>query len=364
MTQAELKILLNKYTEGTLSTEEQVRLDQWYLYQAKNGKSLTDATIYEKRMRELNEALFPAQDEEPKRIRLWPRIAVAAAAVAAITLGIWMYYTPSSRKSPSSRTEGRDLYTNDIAPGKNTATLTLANGKTILLDTNRTSVVVADSVHTMTMLTAATPRGGTYQLVLPDGTKVWLNADSRLEFPSNFVNSKTRNVKLSGEGYFEVAKNKAQPFIVAMDKQEIEVLGTHFNVNAYADEGSIKTTLLEGSVSVRPAANTPAQAIVLKPQQQSILSGSSQIQVKEVDVEDVVAWQKGYFLFEHEHIKDVMRKIARWYDVEVIYEGNTENVLVGGTVSRFSNVSKVLGMLQETGAVKFRIAGRKVYVYR
>jgi ferric-dicitrate binding protein FerR (iron transport regulator) len=208
-------------------------------------------------------------------------------------------------------------------------------------------------------LTASTAKGQTYQFTLPDGTKVWLNADSKLEFPSGFVNSKTRDVRLFGEGYFEVAKDKAHPFIVRTNKQEVEVLGTHFNINSYADEGNVKTTLLEGSVRVNGQGR---ESVVLKPNQQAVVFASKQTEVNSVDVGDVVAWKNGKFVFVRENVRSIMNKIARWYDVQIIYEGDVKGKALGGSVSRFKNVSEVLEMLSATKAVQFRIEGRKVIV--
>jgi ferric-dicitrate binding protein FerR (iron transport regulator) len=166
-------------------------------------------------------------------------------------------------------------------------------------------------------------------------------------------------VRLFGEGYFEVAKDKAHPFIVATDKQKVEVLGTHFNINSYADEGSVKTTLLEGSVRVD---RTGRAAVVLKPNQQSVVSGTKQTDVNTVDVNDVVSWKNGKFVFVREDVRSIMNKIARWYDVQIVYEGDVKGKALGGSVSRFKNVSEVLEMLSATKAVQFRIEGRKVIV--
>jgi len=254
-------------------------------------------------------------------------------------------------------------YKNDIAPGKNTATLTLASGKVINLDTNRTSVIVSDSVKTVTALTAATPRGGTYQFTLPDGSKVWLNADSKLEFPSRF-NGSERNISLSGEAYFEIAKDKAHPFIVRTKNQEVTVLGTHFNISSYADEALTTTTLAEGSVKVSAFDSaTGRQVAVLKPNQQAIQNPTGGMQVRQVDVSEALAWKNGEFVFDDEPLESIMRKVARWYDVDVVYEANApKDVTLGGYVSRTRNISVVLEQMERTGKVKFKIAGRTVHV--
>jgi ferric-dicitrate binding protein FerR (iron transport regulator) len=329
--------------------------------------------------------------EQMRNVSLWPRIAVAAAAVAAITLGVWLY---SNKYQDASIKTGSTASVNDIAPGKNGATITLANGKVIELSDAKSGVIVGEGLKyddgaavqggdpdirqdDVMQMTASTARGQTYQFTLSDGTKVWLNADSKLEFPSNFVNGKTRNVKLSGEGYFEVAKDKAHPFLVESEGQIVEVLGTHFNINSYADEASAKTTLLEGSVRVLSSganakdldASYPLndkggeRSIILKPNQQSVLTSTGRIKVENIDPESVIAWKNGEFMFNDEQLNSIMRKLAKWYNVEVIYKDNQiGEKIFGGTISRFGNVSDVLRMLELTGEVHFKVEGRRIVV--
>jgi len=311
---------------------------------------------------------------------LWKKTATIAAAVAAITLGVWLHYTTLSSRAPGDLNQyASQNDTNYITPGRNTATLTLANGDIINLDTTKTSVVATDSVKTTTMLTAATPRGGTYKVVLPDGTKVWLNADSKITFPSQFLGSK-REVSITGEIYFEVAHNKAKPFIVQSADQTVEVLGTHFNISSYPDERTTKTTLLEGSVSVtslrgRESANrgnlpgrgpstTPDEAaIILKPNQQASV-GNNKITIKEVDANASVAWKNGEFYLDEMDFKTAMRQIARWYDVTIVYEDNVEkNLKTGGWISRNEKLSSVLRSMELAGPIRFKIEGKKVIVY-
>jgi ferric-dicitrate binding protein FerR (iron transport regulator) len=225
------------------------------------------------------------------------------------------------------------------------------------------------------ILTANTAKGQTYQFTLPDGTKVWLNAGSKLEFPSSFVNSKARSVKLSGEGYFEVAKDKAHPFIVETDLQNIEVLGTHFNVNSYADEPDTRTTLLEGSVQVTPKHLTPkqakAKAQVMMPGQQAILDKRFDIQLKQVtDLEYFIAWRAsgandpGSMAFDNNTLEEVMRRISRWYNVTVEYRGNVKrDIRFSGMIKRNVPLSKVLRLLEATtGSAEFKIEGRRLIV--
>jgi ferric-dicitrate binding protein FerR (iron transport regulator) len=306
-----------------------------------------------------------------RRAKLWPRITVAAAAVAAITLGTWLYMSEIA-----SVPRNDEVVKNDIAPGKNTATLTLANGETITLSDKKTGVVIdatklkysdgttissslRDEVKQSQLLVASTPRGGNYQFTLPDGTKVWLNADSRLEFPSQF-SGQTRKIIMSGEAYFEVAKNKHMPFIVQTNDQTVTVLGTHFNVNSYGDEhGGTITSLLEGSVELTNEIETRK----LNPGEQGIGTVKG-IMLLKGNAADAVAWKEGNFVFNDEDLESILRKVARWYDVDIVYESKPAGVSLLGVVSRSKNVSAVLHALEQTGKVRFRIEGRRIVVMK
>jgi transmembrane sensor len=318
---------------------------------------------------------------------IWP----AAAAVVAMVFGIWFF----KMKAHNQNQKWASFAANkDIPPGHNGATLSLSNGKVIKLNGAKNGVIVGNASFTYNdgtrvdetaavagnpgsgalELTAATGRGQSYQIILSDGTKVWLNAATTLKFPSNFVRKKNREVEIDGEAYFEVFKDKSRPFIVATKKrnalsaQRITVLGTHFNINAYIDEPNIKTTLLEGSVRVSTstsdgAAYTVAQTSVLKPNQQSVWTGAH-LNVKDIDATSVVAWKNGEFRFDDETLGSIMRKISRWYNVDIVYKGIDPEKTYWGTISRFENVSKVLENLELTSTVNFKIEGRKIIVYQ
>lgn len=365
--------LANKILQNKISFEEEQEWQDWYQSNLNEPIDVPESFAVSKAihaarmMRVINGAITVKRS-----VRLWPRIAVAAAAVAAIVVGVWFFSAP---RHPDAETSSAQAAVNDIAPGKNTATLTLANGKVIDLDTSRTSVVVADSVKAMTMLVASTPRGGTYQVVLPDGSKVWLNADTKISFPSQFT-GKERKILLAGEAYFEVAKDKQHPFIVESNGQEVEVLGTHFNISAYQDEGAVKTTLLEGSVKVsygsrRPELGSGPQTgksliqdnIVLKPNQQLILSGNK-LDVITANLEQIMAWKNGQFAFHKQSLQEIMRGVARWYNVEVVYEADFKSRPFTGSISRFEDISTVLHVLELTGAVHFKVEGRRVTVMK
>lgn len=298
-------------------------------------------------------------NHQPKKARLLPKLAAIAAAVVLIISGIW-FYTGNSVVNRNSEIANQ----NDIKPGKNSATITLPDGSKVSLSDQKTGVVVGASKisysdgSTVALLsgttTITTPRGGTYQVVLPDGTRVFLNADSKLEFPGKF-SGRERRVKLNGEAYFVVVHNSKMPFKVESAGQVVEDIGTEFNINAYADEHSTKTTLVEGSAKVNE--------VILKPNQQASLNGT-QINVKNVDTELFIAWKNNQFIFEHDDIRYIMRMISRWYNVEIEYQGELPVTTFTGAVSRFANVSEVLRPLESTGQVKFKIEGMKILVSR
>ncbi|MDR6781944.1 transmembrane sensor [Pedobacter africanus] len=371
--------LLNRYASGQCSAEEQLLVEAFFVADLKKNYGDVPAPEVEAAYAHISAGLNDYVFANPKRrtARLWPRIAVAAAAFAAIVFGIW-FYSAHNFYTSSSPTEGRDLYAHDVAPGKNTATLTLSNGKTITLSDAKTGVVIGNSKLTYNdgtaigasnndeldaargqVQTITTPRGGTYKITLSDGTKVWLNAASSLTYALALSEKGERRVKLEGEGYFEVAKDKKRPFIVESAGQKVEVLGTHFNVNAYMDEGGVKTTLLEGSVKVTDGIHNK----IIRPGEQALNNGKS-IQVREADVEGVTDWKNGDFYLDRVDFKVAVRKIARWYDVEIVYDASVpDNIESSGYISRSKKLSSVLRLIEKSGQVHFRVEGKKVYVY-
>ena len=249
----------------------------------------------------------------------------------------------------------------DIATQSNTVVKKIASG---ILVYNTDSKTQSGKSSFPEFNTISTPKGGQYQVVLPDGSKVWLNAASSLRYPTQFDPGQ-RLVELNGEGYFEIAGIPRQPFIVISNHQRIEVLGTMFNVNAYADEPSVKTTLLNGAVRVGAIGGDPHGQMIsprtLQPGQQSELFGDD-LRIGEGDPEAALAWKNGKFQFEHEDIRTVMRKIARWYDIEVDYYGSMKGKFISGTISKYESLNEVLRMLQLTETVSFTIKGRKITV--
>lgn len=381
--------LFTKYLSNQCSKDELERVfiliekgsnkSEWDFVLAEEASRLVDSNHQEEmsldEITRLHDRIQDTIKEEGSKLKVltgrnlyWAKIA--AAAVILITLSVSVFYYSRHDVMP-------DELVHDIAPGGNKAVLTLANGKKIILSDAKNGKLAADSGVTVIKLadgkiiyalesgkvanaafnSIETPRGGQYQVTLPDGTKVSLNAASSLTYPASFATLKERRVELKGEAYFEVAKDKKHPFLVKTENQEIEVLGTHFNINSYTDEPMAKTTLIEGSVLVK-ASDTEQ---ILKPGYQAINSMGG-LRVVEANVDEVLAWKNGYFMFDNEGIESVMRKISRWYNVDVVFKGNVPKDKFGGTVSRFENVSQVLRKLTYTDKVHFIIEERRIIV--
>nr|WP_199076685.1 FecR family protein [Pedobacter sp. ASV19] len=381
--QQDPKLLLKKYTDGECSEEEKAIVEGWYqeLNNINAHHSLSNhpnKDLVEQTKKEVWNALSIHKGKNNGTF-LW--LKVTSAAVVLILLSVYLFLYLSHQKAAPTRQVAK---TSDIVPGGNKAFLTLANGKKISLTdaangelVKEAGLVIQKKANGQLIYTAAnsagpaagnqyntieTPRGGKYEINLPDGTKVWLNSASALRYPLNFAGH-FRQVELKGEGYFEVAKDKTKPFLVKTTLQEVEVLGTHFNISSYTDEATVKTTLLEGSVKVKvnPGGSKVNLQEILKPGQQSQLK-ADQIKVGPADLESVMAWKNGDFVFEGDDLKSIMRQLSRWYDVEVIYQGNFENLRFGGYVSRSKNISSVLNIMASTGKVHFEIGDKKIIV--
>jgi transmembrane sensor len=308
----------------------------------------------------------------------WRKLAVAALflLIAGKAVLLLVPASPSKRKAmdPGQPTN----YAHDLPPGRNNAILTLADGHTITLDSaangglaqqGNTKVIKlngqiaytktgsAEADEAILLNTISTARGNQYQLVLSDGSKVWLNAASSLRFPTAFI-GKERRVEVTGEAYFEIAKNPAMPFKVQAGSGEIDVLGTHFNVNAYTDESSVKTTLLEGAVAIKKENALQ----MLTPGQQAEFSPNGGIALsKNVDVTQETAWKDGFFWFNNTDIHSLMRQVSRWYDVEVEFQGNIADDGFTGKVPRNVPLSKLLNVLEQY-ELHFKIEGKKIIV--
>lgn len=307
-----------------------------------------------------------------RRIRRWPRIAVAAATIGVIAAGISFFNTRYAQ-APVSHTAKQV----DIPAGTNSATLTLSNGKKIRLSdaadgelAKEAGVVISKSPGGQLVYEIkgnkghggqnrlSTARGETYQIRLPDGSNVWLNSASSISYSSDLINNGKRSVQLEGEAYFKIAKDESHPFIVQSNGQQIQVLGTEFNVNAYADEPKLSTTLLEGSINVIAGG----RKVKIIPGQQAQLS-AGELSVQNVEVDNVIDWKNGDFALNHVEFKTAMRKIARWYDMEIVYDDTVpDNMESGGWISRQKPLAAVLKSIESSGLVKFRVEGRKIYV--
>lgn len=361
--------LLNKYLEGNCTNEEKLLVERSYNVAEQEFPESDFEPDYSHWNRTIKNQLPKASQP----IFLWPRVFAAASIV--ICIGIGFYFYQKNSPIPTEITAK-----NDIAPGGNKAFLTLANGKRITLTdakngelAEQSRVKITKAADGQLIYTASnisnenykinayniieTPRGGTYQVRLPDGTKVWLNAASTIKYPVSFTSSQARKVfLLSGEAYFEVAKDKKHPFIVKSSGQEVKVLGTHFNVNTYADEGKTTTALLEGSVSIASGGKLQ----ILKPGERAICAKNKMSKVNG-GVEDAIAWKDGLFKFENADVKTVFRQIARWYDVDVNYEGDIKQYNFTGEIYRNLNLSETLRIIRFTG-LKFKVERRNITV--
>ncbi|WP_316838787.1 FecR family protein [Pedobacter gandavensis] len=385
MTPETFKSLLTGYRLGTLSPTEQQQLrallhDPAYREQLENlftedlSSEEFPVTLGEEALAMVFEQV-KLQTAEAKVVSFRP-IRWAAAAVAVLAIGIGSFYFSS--RPPALPANGIAAEKGEhILPGGNKAVLTLSDGSQITLDDMANGEIAKESGVKITKTadgrllysvreglshvkpaynTITTPKGGQYQIALPDGTMVWLNAASSLKYPSSFT-GKDRLVTLIGEGYFEVAKDKTRPFKVKTEEQEVEVLGTYFNINAYDDEDGVKTTLIEGSVKVKLPTNKSA---VLKPGEQSLVSND--IKINQVDANSAIDWKQGLFWFNDESIYSIMRQFSRWYNIEVEYRGDVSNVRFGGQVSRMKNLAQVLRIMELTKSIQFRVEGNKIIV--
>jgi ferric-dicitrate binding protein FerR (iron transport regulator) len=313
------------------------------------------------------------------RRRWWAFTAAASIITVVGAGGAWLWYASRAHQAAPAAVVAH--VATDVKPGGNKAVLTLADGRRIDLGTTANGVV-ADQGNTrvaklsdgqltynkektavekpsaIAYNSLSTPRAGQYTLLLPDGTHVWLNNASVIRYPVAFTGA-DRSVELSGEAYFEVARDAAHPFQVKVEGgATVEVLGTSFNIMAYSDEPAERTTLIDGSVRVRDGG----QSVLLKPAEQSALDATGKLHVTpDVNVEEVIAWKNGYFHFDHASIQTTMRQIARWYDIEVVYEGQLPSHEFMGKIQRNLLLSDVLKGL-ENDDVHFRLDGRKLMV--
>lgn len=360
MTREEYIKLYEKWSLGECTKEELVLLEEYeddfsldevYWDENKLGnKDVVIGSIYKK--------LEKSISKNNKTKIKWYQLS--AAALVLISLSVLLYLNPF--ENDLSKQENKVA---TVAKGK--AIIILEDGSQIILDNSNSEILAQqgivstntgkkgqlnyegslNNVDEIKFNTVSIPRGGEYQLVLSDGTKVWLNSESTLKFPMQFVGN-DRKVELTGEAYFEVTENKKKPFSVSVKNTEIKVLGTHFNINAY---NMVNTTLIEGSVKLKSGVNE----VLLKPGEFGVKNNKGKFDVGEADIEAVVAWRNGYFVFRDETIKSMMEKVSRWYDVDVEYQENVGEKEFYGKISRELNLKELLKNIELTGSVKFKI---------
>lgn len=395
MTDKAIAKLLQRYLQNDLNDSEIERLADWVNSQdadheikALLGESWnafeTDQRIPDVHAKAMLEnILTKAKQARPRKTSgvvkniFWKRVAVAASVMLVTLIAANYFFTKNKGVETTVQTPANQ----DVkAPETNRAMITLASGQQIYLDSvgNGTMAMQgnvqivklangqigyqpASSNSTAEIIynTLTNPRGSkVVNMVLSDGSKVWLNAGSSLTFPVAFPNSE-RNVSITGEAYFEIVHDASKPFIVAKKDVSVHVLGTHFNVNSYDDEDAVKVTLLEGKVNVVAGGNSK----IIRPGQQAqvALFGNENIMVNQVDVEQVMAWKNGLFSFDEVGLREVMKQLERWYDVSVEYQGNIANLKFGGDIERSLSLSQVLEVLENSG-VHFKIEGRKIIV--
>lgn len=380
--------LIKKYLQQTISAAEQAELDRWLASSSQNQKLFDELTDEKKLVNEL--AFFhsistaASLEKIRKQVSSAPVVSIknnfrrwwaAAAIFILISGGTYFLFNKTGKDQPITGNQKPAI--DKISPGGNKAVLTLADGSIIILDSATNGTLTQQGNTKVSKLddgqlaynasgdaekvlynTISTPRGGQYQMTLSDGSKVWLNAASSIRFPVAFING-YRKVDISGEAYFEIKKDPSKPFIVNMaDKGEVEVLGTHFNINSYDDESDTKVTLLEGSVKV--SNNVDSKTI--RPGQQAQVTSSLSV-LNNVNTDEIIAWKNSLFYFDRSEISVIMRQVSRWYDVDVLFEGVPAKKTFSGIVSRSNSINDILEIMKKAG-VSFRIEGKKVTVLR
>jgi transmembrane sensor len=388
ITKEEFLALYEKYMSGQCTADEKKLLDTYRDEMTLAEEGWDDDLVKEEDVRT---RIWQRLNDHRKIVQLPSRkvakyrwLQVAAVFVAVLFAGIFFIQRKKNHETGTVKLTNKEQKT--ILPGGNKAYLTLANGSRIVLDdaqtgklATRPGVTVSKTGNGMLVYhftnsnnntaaattpefnTITTPRGGQYQVVLEDGTRVWLNAASSIKFPQAFTGV-TREVELTGEAYFEVAKNKAKPFIVQANGTKVQVFGTHFNINAYGDNNNVTTTLLEGSVRM----SSGSSAVMLAPGQQGdAATNGASIKVSPADIQQTMAWKNGLFIFHDLNITEVMKQVGRWYDVDVEYrDDEVKNNEFGGTISKYKNINELLDVMVLTRSIHYKIEGRRVIIMK
>ncbi|MBO9155191.1 FecR family protein [Chitinophaga sp. GCM10012297] len=387
MDQQRIDHLLKQYAAGELTEEEQQELEA--LLAQPGQKELEERiaaimgeegspsyTVSEERSNATFGRILSA--DKPLRRKVKPvRRWLAAAAAVLLVVSAGGYFLLNRSRQPVETAQSQPLKP-EKAPGRNTAILYLADSSAVELDSLGNGILAAQGGTRVMMANGqlsylpqpggspqkpafnriVTPRGGEFTIVLPDGTRVWLNAASSLIFPTAFSGAK-REVELTGEAYMQVAEDKAHPFEVKIREVNISVLGTQFNIMGYEDESGIVTTLVSGSVRVTAPGN---DARLLTPGQHAVVDRSGALRIEKADVAEETAWKNGRIYFERANIRQIMRQVSRWYDIDIEYRGNVADMDFTCTVSRRDKLSKLLALLEMTGAVHFTMEGNTIVV--
>lgn len=367
--------LLNRYRNGQVSEEEKTLVESWYAEYTQNAATpeIDDQELENNREEILRRILSEVSDQ--RKINYRRLISIAAFAILIIYAGVFFIKQRKPHQDQPALAAKKD--NSNLLPGGNRAMLILSNGNTINLNDTKNGALANEkgvlihknangritydragrnaSHEANVFNTVVTPKGGQYQLVLGDGTKVWLNAASTLKYPVTFSGPK-REIELSGEAYFEVAHDQHKPFRVISNGQTVEVLGTHFNVNAYPDEKITRTTLLEGSVKVLAGEMSSK----IKPGEQ-VQFKDGHLAVTPADIEEAIAWKKGFFYFKDADIQTVMRQLSRWYDVSVKYEGQVPTREFSGQMNKNITASQLMHILS-IEQIHYRIEGRTIII--
>ncbi|WP_276359384.1 FecR family protein [Daejeonella sp. H1SJ63] len=381
MTKEEVKELLQRYADGKCSPQEKAMVEHWYLSESFKQSSDFDTNDIQELKFEIWDKI--TQDRSFKSNSKIKSILLWTASVAAVLIFVFSLSEPfifNSADKLLAKKEKPAVF--DKSPARNKAVLTLSDGSKIILDDARSGYIADQQgikiskspdgsiIYSMPESLLGnnnesdvvpynfitTPKGGKFQIILPDKSKIWLNSESTLRFPARFIGQE-RNVELTGEAYFEVAKNINMPFIVKTKDMSVFVTGTEFNIMAYSEDKFTSTTLVQGSVQV----SSPSQKIILKPGEQVVGNQTIGLSKRDADIEETIAWKNGLFQFNNTDIATVMNQISRWYDVTVEYEGDSSGKRFGGYISRDSKLSQVLKMLELSG-VKCRIEEKKIIV--
>lgn len=373
MQKIDAKTLLQKYRTNQCTEEELALLESWYVADELEPIDLTLEDLQEAKANTWQQ--LPVHQKKVVRLNWpYPKIAAVAAIFAILFFGTYFFF---NRNQPRSQSQN-ELAAAKIVPGGKKAILTLGNGTSIVLsDAKNGKLADQNDVHifkteddalvyngqqainpgTNDINTLTIPSGGYYSLTLADGTKVWLNSESSLTYPTAF-NGTERVVKLSGEGYFEVAHRHNQPFKVIANNQTVEVLGTHFNINAYANERATVTTLLQGSVKV---STSSGNSRTLVPGLETVVVKDN-IGIRPADEDNAIAWTENNFVFNKEELGSIMRKISRWYDVDIVCPPNIAGLSFSGSISRSRNIKQVLKIMELTNSIHFKFEERRIII--